>query len=442
MLTVTTTHLKESYVRRNGVPRSDRAVLTEHWIRYGDYLTLVSTITDPVYLTEPFIRTTNWAIAPAQAIEPYPCDVGEEIERPAGAVPHHLPGKNEFLSEFPRKAGVPEQAARGGAETMYPEYIAKIRHPSPAPAYAAASASPPAPPPAGGSIHVQRVRGNVYMLSGAAANITIQAGNDGVLLVDAGRAEMTDQILLEVKKLSDKSIRYIVDTSIGPEHTGGNQRIAKEGETIAGGDVANLVSDAKEGATVFAHQNVLNRMVAPGVNEPPAPFGAQPTYTYRGRKKEIFLNDEPVQLLHAPAAHTDGDTLVFFRRSDVIATGDIFSTTGYPVIDLARGGSIQGEIDALNQIIDLTIPAGKEEGGTMVAPGSGRLCDEADIAYYRDMVTIIRDRIQDMKQRGLTLEQVQAARPTSDYDPRWGAESGPWTTGMFVEAVYKSLGNK
>jgi cyclase len=280
------------------------------------------------------------------------------------------------------------------------------------------------------------------MLSGAAANITIQAGNDGVLLVDAGRAEMTDQILVEVKKLSDKSIRYIVDTSIGGEHTGGNERIAKEGETIAGGDVANLVSDAKEGATVFAHQNVLNRMVAPGGKEPPAPFGAQPTYTYRGRKKEIFLNDEPVQLLHAPAAHTDGDTLVFFRRSDVIATGDIFSITGYPVIDLARGGSIQGEIDALNQIIDLTIPSGKEEGGTMVVPGSGRLCDEADIAYYRDMVTIIRDRIQDMKQRGLTLEQVKSARPTSDYDPRWGAESGPWTTGMFVEAVYKSLGNK
>jgi glyoxylase-like metal-dependent hydrolase (beta-lactamase superfamily II) len=158
-----------------------------------------------------------------------------------------------------------------------------------------------------------------------------------------------------------------------------------------------------------------------------------------GGKKELFFNGEGIQMVHPRAAHTDGDSMVFFRRSDAIATGDVFLTTGYPVIDLARGGSIQGEIDALNQILDLAIAGPKEEGGTYIIPGHGRLCDEADVAYYRDMVTIIRDRILDLKKKGMTLEQVKAARPTRDYDPRWGAESGPWTTDMFVEAVYRSL---
>jgi hypothetical protein len=128
MLTVTTTHLKTGWIRRNGIPRSDRATLTEHWIRHGDYLTLVSIITDPVYLTEPFVRTTNWVADPRQSITPYPCESVEEIvARPKGLVPHHLPGTNRFLSEFPGKYKLPEAAARGGAETMYPEYQQKMK---------------------------------------------------------------------------------------------------------------------------------------------------------------------------------------------------------------------------------------------------------------------------------------------------------------------------
>ena len=126
-LTVTTTHLKAGWIRRNGVPRSDRATLTEHWIRHGDYLTLVSIINDPVYLTEPFIRTTNWVLDPRQQIAPYPCEAVVEIERPKGTVPHHLPGTNTFLNEFPKKHGLPDSAVRGGAETTYPEYQSKIR---------------------------------------------------------------------------------------------------------------------------------------------------------------------------------------------------------------------------------------------------------------------------------------------------------------------------
>ena len=167
--------------------------------------------------------------------------------------------------------------------------------------------------------------------------------------------------------------------------------------------------------------------------EAPTPFAAWPTETFFGADKEIFFNNEAIQVLHQPAAHTDGDVVVFFRRSDVVATGDLFSTTGYPVIDRARGGSIQGVLDGLNRIIDITIPKDKEEGGTYVIPGHGRLCDEADVVEYRDMVTIIRDRIQELIRRGLTLEQVKAARPTLDYDGRYGSSE------TFVEAVYRGL---
>jgi cyclase len=140
-----------------------------------------------------------------------------------------------------------------------------------------------------------------------------------------------------------------------------------------------------------------------------------------------------------PNAHTDGDILVFFRRSDVLATGDLFITTGYPYIDRASGGNINGYIQGLNKIIDITVPSNVNEGGTMVIPGLGRLTDEMDVVEYRDAITIIRDRIQAMVKKGMTLEQVRAAEPTLDFDPRYGATSGFWTTAQFVEAVYRDL---
>jgi len=438
-LTVITTHLKESYVRRNGVPRSDRATLVEHWIRHGDFMTLVSMITDPVYLSEPFIRTTNWQLSPQQSIDPYPCEVGEEVVRPEGVVPHHLPGANPFLSEFAQRFGLPVEATRGGAETMYPEYRAAMRKPV---ASTAIETAIQREPPAHSGIHVQHVRGNIFMLSGAGGNITVDAGTEGVLLVDAGLADATDQVLAEIAKISSKPIRYIIDTHLHPDHTGGNEKIAKLGQTIAGGDVTNLTDDAREGAKVIAHQNVLDRMSASEGGRPASPFAMLPTDAYSGSRKDLFFNDEGIRILHPKAAHTDGDSMVFFRRSDVISTGDIFTTIGYPFIDLARGGSIQGELDALNQILRLVIPARNEEAGTYIIPGHGRLCDAADVGYYRDMVTIIRDRILDLKKKGMTLDQVKAAKPTRDYDPRWGATTGFWTTDMFVEAVYLSLGEK
>ncbi len=442
-LTVFTTHLKESYVRRNGVPRSDRATLVEHWVRHANFLTLVSIITDPVYLTEPFIRTTNWELSPQQNIDPYPCEVAEEVQRAEGAVPHHLPGANAFLTEFANRYGLPQQAARGGAETAYPEYRKKMRGPLKEDAATSVGASwTESPHPVNQRIHVQHVRGNVYMLSGAGGNITLNVGDEGVLLVDTGLAETVDQVLAEVNKLSGRPVRYIIDTHLHADHTGGNAALAKAGQTIAGGDVTNLTDDAREGAKVIAHQNVLDRMSAADGPNPPAPFAMLPTDTYFGKHKDLFFNDEGIRILHPKAAHTDGDSMVFFRRSNVISTGDIFLTTGYPFIDIAHGGTIQGEIDALNQILDLVIPARNEESGTYIIPGHGRLCDAADVAYYRDMVTIIRDRIQDMKSKGMTAEQVKAAKPTRDYDPRWGATAGFWTTDKFVDAVYRSLGEK
>jgi cyclase len=295
-------------------------------------------------------------------------------------------------------------------------------------------------------IHVLNVQGNVSMLVGAVGNIAVQVGNDGILMVDTGSAQMTDQVLATVKQLAkpvtNKPLRFIINTHFHPDHTGGNQKARAAGTTITGGNVAGNIQDATEGAAIFAHENVMKRMSAPTGSQAPTPSGGWPTDTYFGDLQELFFNGEAIQMFHPKSAHTDGDSIVFFRRSDVVLTGDIFTTTNYPIIDLQNGGSINGLIDALNLILDITIPADKQEGGTMVIPGHGRLCDEADVVEYRDMVTIIRDRIQDMIKKGITLEQVKAAKPTRDYDPLYGSTTGFWTTDMFVEAVYKSLSGK
>lgn len=290
------------------------------------------------------------------------------------------------------------------------------------------------------SIHIVPVQGRVNMIVGAGANIAVQTGDDGVLLVDTGSAQMSDKVLAAVRTLSDKPIRYIIDTSIDADHSGGNQAIAKMGSTIAGGNVLGDIGDsATQGAAIISFQSILDRMSASNSKDS-APQAAWPTDTYGLPQKNIFVNDEAVQIMHQPAAHTDGDSIVFFRRSDVVATGDVFSTTGYPVIDLDRGGSIQGIVDALNVLLyQVTVSGPKQENGTMIIPGHGRICDQADLVVYQEMVTIIRDRISDMVKKGMTLDEVKAAKPTSDYDPVYGATSGPWTTDMFVEAAYKSL---
>jgi glyoxylase-like metal-dependent hydrolase (beta-lactamase superfamily II) len=278
------------------------------------------------------------------------------------------------------------------------------------------------------------VQGNVYVLAGAGGNVVVQAGASGGLLVDSKSAAQAERILGEVKKLSTsgKPVKYLLNTSADPDHVGGNERLAGTLGSLAKWTIINTPGASQNAVQIIAHDNVLPRVSA-------LPSTAHPTETFVGLEKELYFNGEPVLMSHIPAAHTDGDSIVFFRKSDVVATGDIYRTDSYPVIDLPRGGSVQGVIDGLNRVLDLAVPAHHEEGGTFIVPGHGRISDEFDVLEYRDMVTIVRDRVLAMKKKGMTLEQVKAARPTADYDPRYGASTGTWTTDLFVEAVYRSV---
>ncbi len=292
-------------------------------------------------------------------------------------------------------------------------------------------------------IEVLPVQGNVYMLAGKGGNVTLQVGPSGVVMVDTGVGTQSDKILAAIRKLSAKPVKYIINTQADLDHTGGNENLAKVFGSATEVTVVNTPgATATQTVAILAHQKVLDRMSAADGDRPARSTTAWPTDTYIGEEKELYFNGEGIQMFHAPSAHTDGDTIVYFRKSDVVSTGDLFLTDSYPVIDLKRGGSIQGVIDGLNHILDLAIPAHHEEGGTYVIPGHGRICDEFDVVEYRDMITIFRDRIRAMIKKGMTLEQVKAARPTRDYDPEYGATSGAWTTDLFVEAAYKSLAGK
>jgi cyclase len=286
-----------------------------------------------------------------------------------------------------------------------------------------------------------KVQGNVFMIANAGGNVVVQVGAEGVLVIDTGLEPNVDRLLAAIKDIAgDKPIRYVINTHVHADHSGGNAKVKAAGQAIIAGNVSlDVGGDRATGATLIAHENVLNRMSAPTGSQPPMPSSAWPTDTFFTDEDDLFFNGEAVQLFSQPSAHTDGDILAFFRASDVVATGDLFVTTSYPVVDLQSGGSINGIIAALNHIIDITVPRDKQEGGTMVVPGHGRVCDEADVVEYRDMVTIVRDRVQKMIKDGMTLEAVKAARPTRDYDGRYGAATGFWTTEMFVEAVFRSL---
>jgi cyclase len=275
---------------------------------------------------------------------------------------------------------------------------------------------------------VRHVQGNVYVFASTLGNVTIQIGNDaghdGVLLVDTGAPPLRETLLAEIRKLSTLPVRFIINTSGDADHIGSNEVLLKPARTY------QLPAEV----ALFAQDNVLQRESRDGSG---VPSGAWPTLTYLEGKSFAF-NGEAIQMFAEKAAHTDGDSIVLFRGSNVLSAGDVFLTTGYPVIDLQRGGSIQGEIRALNHILDLTVPRSMQEGGTMVIPGHGRLCDESEVTDYRDMLTILRDRVQDLLHKGKTLEEVKAARLSRDYDRRYSTSA--WTGEMFIEAIYKSLG--
>jgi cyclase len=447
ILTVYTTHLKMGWLRRNGLPESDQATMIEHFIRHGNYMSHVSIVTDPVYLAEPLIKSTDFVLNLNQNINwLWPCEsVLEVVDRPKGKVPNYLPGQNAFLKEFTTRTHVPDAAAMGGPETTYPEYRANMKFSS----HDAPLMHPSGPPRSKldgkGKVEVYPVQNGVYLVTGGGANITAQVGSQGILLVDSGAASASPQVVAALRTLApqnsvNKQVRYIIDTSVDEDHAGGNENVAR-----ANGVVSSAValvntpgSTAMDLVQVLAQENVLTRMSA-AIGSAAISQDGWPTEAFFEPVKDMYFNGEAVRIYHIPNAHTDGDSIVHFRRADIVSTGDIYVADSYPVIDLAKGGSLQGIIDGLNLVLDIAVPAHHEEGGTMVIPGHGRISDEADVVEYRDMLTIFRDRIQDSIKKGMTLEQVKASRPTLDYDPEFGATSGPWTIDMFVEAMYKSL---
>jgi cyclase len=275
-------------------------------------------------------------------------------------------------------------------------------------------------------VQVTPVQGSVYMLVGAGGNVTVQVGDDGVLVVDTQFEPMAPKILEAIRTLSDQPIRYIINTHVHGDHSGGNEALAMSGS----------------GATIVGHENVLSVMSAPATGIPiedrfRAERGLWPTETYTDRMTLSF-NGEEIEIVHIPTAHSTGDSLVFFRGSRVIAGGDIFAISRYPIFDFDGGGRLSGMIEGLNQIIAFAAPT-STRGRTYVVPGHGRLTDREDVVKYRDMTLVLRDRVLDLVSEGLTLEEVQAARPTWDYEPLYGSLTGLGATDSFVEDLYRSL---
>jgi glyoxylase-like metal-dependent hydrolase (beta-lactamase superfamily II) len=456
VLTITTTHLKRAWLRGNGVPISDQATVTERLIRYGDRLTIFVTVNDPVFMDAPYtksmINLRNTKLPDAWL---YACDDAEQVlARREDQTPHYLWGSHPFLRDFIDKNEMPLLGALGGAQTMQASFAGKLRDSAAADAEAMTKIVPSQgpqqssravnPDPNDGEIHVWPVQGNVYMLVGDGGNIAVQIGDQGAFVVDSGTGKLADRVVAAIQKLTPRPIQFVANTSFRPEHTGGNSRLGDAGEdpSLPGSFFAGQSPRAVTGffqevgsrATLLAHVNVQVRM-----QDANLPTEMIPADTYLQGRRRKHHNGELVEMFYMPNAVTDGDSIVQFRRSDVIATGAIFDTTRYPFIDIKNGGTIDGELAALNTILEKTGYEHQGDGGTMIIPGRGRVADEYDLSEYRDMLTIIRDRVRALIGRGASVEQVKAARVTADYDTRFGATSGAWTTDMFVEAVYTSL---
>jgi len=278
-----------------------------------------------------------------------------------------------------------------------------------------------------GPVKTIHIRGDIYALIGGGANIVFSAGDEGVLVVDTGAAAQWDNIIAAIRNVSTKEIRWIVNTTLDPDHVGNNEKMSNAGKTVNGNPAA-----------IISHEKLPIRMMKLAV---PVPVTARPVNTFFSEQRDLYFNDDPVFIYHTPS-HTDGDVFVHFRNADVIAAGETFLTTTYPNIDVANGGTTQGFIDGLNRMLDLAVPKHLEEGGTYIIPGHGRICDEADVLEYHDMIVIVRDRIRDAIKKGMTLDQIKAARLTRDYDPRYSAPSGIGSTANFVESLYRDLSAK
>ena len=307
----------------------------------------------------------------------------------------------------------------------------------------AASAKPAAAPKAvvqdKTPVNAFQIRDNMWMLVGDGGNVTMQVGDDGILLVDTGLVNRTDALLEAIRKISNKPIKYIINTHYHPDHVGGNEKIRAAGITVTGGNVAGDIGDAGVGAAIIAHENTSNHMSAPTGQASAMPTGAWPTSTFFDAEKKLWFNGEAIQIFHAPSSHTDGDVFVHFRRNDVIVTGDMFTTVMYPFIDVAAGGTINGWLKSLTRMVDTVVPVYGQDGGSTIIPGHGRVCDVGDLLNYREMATVIRDRVLNLKKKGQTLAQVKAAKPSLGWDPRY-APQGSFVTGdAFVEAVFNTV---
>ena len=454
-LYIETSHMKQGWLRRNGTPESDQATVKEFIALHGDHLTDTTIINDPVFLSEPEIRSNDYFRQPVDHHSwLYACDDGEQITgRAPDKVPNYLLGQQPYADEYAKRYKLPLIAGVAGAESMYPEFLAKLKTSTEAEfkAKLQADTSKPAetskavdPEPHDGQIHVLPMRNDVYMLVGDGGNITVQVGDEGALVIDAGEGKLSDKVIAAIRTLTPRKIQFIVNTSYRKAHTGGNIKLGAAGADLSlPGSFFGLQSpagatgqevDPSHHATLIAHNNVQIRM-----QEEKEPPEAVPADTFLEDRRRKFHDGDSMEMFWEPNAVTDSDSIVQLRRADVIATGDIFNTTMYPFIDLKNGGSVAGEIKALNDILNRTVYEHEEDGGTMVVPGHGYLCNEHEVLEYRDMMVILRDRIVQMIKEGATLAQVQAFRPTADYDTRFGKNSGPWTTKMFVEAVYNDL---
>ena len=282
----------------------------------------------------------------------------------------------------------------------------------------------------------------VYMLVGAGGNIAVQVGDEGVVMVDTGVAAASDAVLRTVRTLTDKPIRYVVNTHHHADHVGGNEVLVKASggqRTDAGGGGGAQLQQNQNGVMVFAHQNTVDAMLLPSGGRAPYPEPAVARSAFITSDKQLHFNGEAIELWWHPNAHTNGDVLVYFPRSDVIVAGDLLQMGGFPMFDAEAGGRLQGLLNGLNQMIDLAVPRFNQIGGTHIIPGHGWLCTESDVVEARDMATIVRDRVQHLVSKGATLEQVKATKPLADYDPVYGTTTGPWTTDRFLEAVYTDL---
>lgn len=294
------------------------------------------------------------------------------------------------------------------------------------------------------NLEVLEVRPNFFMIAGGGGNIGVQVGEDGVVVVDAGSAVSAPAVVAAIKRITSKPIRYVIDTGPDADHVGGNDILSKAGDQFYPGTrPAGPRQDAlRSAASIVAFEGVVRHMTESSELASAGPLAGLPTEAFHYARKYLYLNDEAIEVLHQPAAHTDSDVFAFFRRSDVVVAGDVMDTRRFPVIDIERGGSIQGELAALNRLSELavaSVPVVSREAGTIVIPGHGRLCDQFDVVEYRDMITIITDRIRELVNAGRSLEQVKAAGPAKGYAGRYGNAGGDWTTDRFVEAVYTSL---